>query len=91
MLAHRKLTAAPPPPLPRRLIRLAWLTRAVGGGRHGRSVRPGRRRCTQGGNLLNMLYKKERLEENVARMYLAECVLAIEQVHKIGFAHRYVA
>ena len=38
-----------------------------------------------------MLYKKERLEENVARMYLAECVLAIEQVHKIGFAHRYVA
>ena len=54
-------------------------------------MRPGRRRCTQGGNLLNMLYKKERLEENVARMYLAECVLAIEQVHKIGFAHRYVA
>jgi hypothetical protein len=44
---------------------------------------------TQGGNLLNLFYKLERLDEPAARFYLAECVLAIEQVHSIGFAHRY--
>jgi len=45
---------------------------------------------SQGGNLLNLFYKLEKFDEDTARFYLAECVLAIEQVHSIGFAHRCV-
>ncbi|KAF7432976.1 Serine/threonine-protein kinase [Pleurotus ostreatus] len=41
-----------------------------------------------GGDLMTMLIKYDTFSEDVTRFYLAECVLAIETVHKLGFIHR---
>ncbi|KAK6531445.1 Serine/threonine-protein kinase [Arthrobotrys megalospora] len=41
-----------------------------------------------GGDLMTMLIKYEVFSEDVTRFYMAECVLAIEAVHKLGFIHR---
>ena len=43
-----------------------------------------------GGDLMTMLIKYDTFSEDVTRFYIAECVLAIEAVHKLGFIHRYV-
>jgi serine/threonine protein kinase len=37
-----------------------------------------------------MLIKYDTFSEDVTRFYMAECVLAIEAVHKLGFIHRSV-
>jgi len=37
---------------------------------------------------MTMLIKYDTFSEDVTRFYLAECVLAIEAVHKLGFIHR---
>jgi serine/threonine protein kinase len=37
-----------------------------------------------------MLIKYEIFSEDITRFYIAEIVLAIEAVHKLGFIHRYV-
>jgi protein-serine/threonine kinase len=39
---------------------------------------------------MTMLIKYDTFSEDVTRFYIAECVLAIEAVHKLGFIHRYV-
>ncbi|KAA8909194.1 kinase-like domain-containing protein [Sphaerosporella brunnea] len=41
-----------------------------------------------GGDLMTMLIKYEIFTEDVTRFYMAQCVLAIETVHKLGFIHR---
>lgn len=41
-----------------------------------------------GGDLMTMLIKYEIFSEDVTRFYMAECVLAIEAVHRLGFIHR---
>ncbi|KAG9006011.1 hypothetical protein FRB95_006459 [Tulasnella sp. JGI-2019a] len=41
-----------------------------------------------GGDLLNLLIEKDIFEENFARFYIAEMILAIESCHKQGFIHR---
>jgi protein-serine/threonine kinase len=43
-----------------------------------------------GGDLMTMLIKYDTFSEDVTRFYMAECVLAIEAVHKMGFIHRLV-
>ncbi len=43
-----------------------------------------------GGDLMTMLIKYDTFSEDVTRFYLAECVLAIEAVHNLGFIHRFV-
>ena len=40
---------------------------------------------------MTMLIKYDTFSEDVTRFYMAECVLAIEAVHKLGFIHRFVA
>lgn len=42
-----------------------------------------------GGDLMTMLIKYDTFSEDVTRFYMAECVLAIEAVHNLGFIHRY--
>lgn len=42
-----------------------------------------------GGDLMTMLIKYDTFSEDVTRFYIAECVLAIEDIHKMGFIHRY--
>jgi protein-serine/threonine kinase len=42
-----------------------------------------------GGDLMTMLIKYEIFTEDITRFYMAEIVLAIEAVHKLGFIHRY--
>lgn len=37
---------------------------------------------------MTMLIKYDVFSEDVTRFYMAECVLAIEAVHKMGFIHR---
>jgi len=37
---------------------------------------------------MTMLIKYDTFSEDVTRFYIAECVLAIEAVHKLGFIHR---
>lgn len=37
---------------------------------------------------MSMLIKYDTFSEDVTRFYIAECVLAIEAVHKLGFIHR---
>ena len=44
-----------------------------------------------GGDLMTMLIKYDTFSEDVTRFYIAECVLAIEAVHQLGFIHRYGA
>jgi len=42
-----------------------------------------------GGDLLTLLSKfEDRLPEKMARFYLAEMVLAIDCIHKLGYVHR---
>ncbi|KZS97594.1 AGC/NDR protein kinase [Sistotremastrum niveocremeum HHB9708] len=41
-----------------------------------------------GGDLMTMLIRYDTFSEDVTRFYMAECVLAIEAVHKLGFIHR---
>jgi protein-serine/threonine kinase len=41
-----------------------------------------------GGDLMTMLIKYDTFSEDVTRFYIAECVLAIEAVHSLGFIHR---
>ena len=43
-----------------------------------------------GGDLMTMLIKYEIFSEDITRFYMAEIVLAIEAVHKLGYVHRYV-
>jgi len=43
-----------------------------------------------GGDLMTMLIKYEIFSEDITRFYMAELVLAIEAVHKLGFIHRFV-
>lgn len=42
-----------------------------------------------GGDLMTMLIKYDTFSEDVSRFYMAECVLAIEAVHNLGFIHRF--
>ena len=42
-----------------------------------------------GGDLMTMLIKYEVFSADITRFYMAEIVLAIEAVHKLGFIHRY--
>ena len=39
---------------------------------------------------MTMLIKYDTFSEDVTRFYIAECVLAIEAVHSLGFIHRWV-
>lgn len=41
-----------------------------------------------GGDLMTMLIKYDTFSDDVTRFYMAECVLAIEAIHKLGFIHR---
>lgn len=41
-----------------------------------------------GGDLMTMLIKYEIFSEDITRFYMAEIVMAIEAVHKLGFLHR---
>ncbi|PSK45337.1 serine/threonine-protein kinase CBK1 [Elsinoe australis] len=41
-----------------------------------------------GGDLMTMLIKYEIFSEDITRFYMAELVLSIEAVHKLGFIHR---
>ncbi|KAG5952874.1 cobalt toxicity [Claviceps sorghi] len=41
-----------------------------------------------GGDLMTMLIKYEVFSEDITRFYMAECIAAIEAVHKLGFIHR---
>ena len=42
-----------------------------------------------GGDLLTLLSKfEDRLSEDMAQFYIAEMVLAIESIHKLGYVHR---
>ncbi|TFL00509.1 kinase-like domain-containing protein [Pterulicium gracile] len=41
-----------------------------------------------GGDLMTMLIKYDTFSEDVTRFYIAECVLAIQAVHDLGFIHR---
>lgn len=41
-----------------------------------------------GGDLMTLLIREETLNENVARFYIAESVLAIESIHKHNYIHR---
>ena len=41
-----------------------------------------------GGDLMTMLIKYEIFTEDVTRFYMAEILLAIEAVHKLGYIHR---
>ncbi|TDL17095.1 kinase-like protein [Rickenella mellea] len=41
-----------------------------------------------GGDLMTMLIKHDIFPERVTQFYMAECVLAIEAVHDLGFIHR---
>jgi len=43
-----------------------------------------------GGDLMTMLIKYETFAKDIARFYMAEILLAIEAVHKLGFIHRCV-
>ncbi|XP_074601235.1 uncharacterized protein LOC141855200 isoform X5 [Brevipalpus obovatus] len=41
-----------------------------------------------GGDLMSLLIKLGVFEESLARFYIAELILAVESVHKMGFIHR---
>ncbi|KAM4700724.1 hormonally up-regulated neu tumor-associated kinase [Discoglossus pictus] len=43
--------------------------------------------CT-GGNLMHKIYEKKRLEENEARKYIRQLILAVEHLHRAGVVHR---
>ena len=41
-----------------------------------------------GGDLMTMLIKQDILNENDAKFYIAELILAVDAVHKMNFIHR---
>ena len=41
-----------------------------------------------GGDLMNMLIKKDIFNTEEARFYIAETILAVEYVHSLGYVHR---
>ena len=41
-----------------------------------------------GGDLMTLLMRKDILSEEESRFYIAETILAIESVHKMGYIHR---
>jgi len=41
-----------------------------------------------GGDMMTLLMKKDILAEEAAQFYIAETVLAIDSIHKLGFIHR---
>ncbi|XP_063303943.1 hormonally up-regulated neu tumor-associated kinase isoform X1 [Pelobates fuscus] len=41
-----------------------------------------------GGNLMHKIYEKKRLEENEARQYIRQLILAVEHLHRAGVVHR---
>merc|ERR1712126_786642 len=41
-----------------------------------------------GGDMMTLLMKKDTLSEECSQFYVAETVLAIESIHKLGFIHR---
>lgn len=41
-----------------------------------------------GGDLLNLLIERDTFEEDFAKFYVAEMVLAIQEAHKLGYIHR---
>ncbi|OMH85944.1 Serine/threonine-protein kinase orb6 [Zancudomyces culisetae] len=41
-----------------------------------------------GGDLMTMLIKYDIFPEDVTRFYMAECILAIADIHRLGFVHR---
>lgn len=41
-----------------------------------------------GGDMMSLLIRVDVFPEDMARFYIAECVLAIESVHRLGFIHR---
>jgi len=41
-----------------------------------------------GGDLMTLLMKKDTLTNEQTRFYMAECALAIDSIHKMGFIHR---
>ncbi|ODV63737.1 serine/threonine protein kinase CBK1 [Ascoidea rubescens DSM 1968] len=41
-----------------------------------------------GGDLMTMLIRWDVFTEDITRFYMAECVLAIEVIHKLGYIHR---
>lgn len=43
-----------------------------------------------GGDMMTLLMREETLTETVARFYIAQCVLAIESIHKHNYIHRLV-
>jgi serine/threonine protein kinase len=42
----------------------------------------------QGGDMMRWLIEKDIFDETVARFYIAELLLAVEELHSFGFAHR---
>ena len=43
-----------------------------------------------GGDMMTLLIREDTLTESVARFYIAECILAIESIHKHNYIHRYI-
>lgn len=41
-----------------------------------------------GGDFLGVLIRENILEENVARHYIAEMIVCVEEAHRLGFIHR---
>ena len=41
-----------------------------------------------GGDLMNVLMKKDILSEEQAKFYMAEMLLAVDSVHKLNYIHR---
>lgn len=44
-----------------------------------------------GGSLLNLLFKWDVFDEEQTRFYVAEIVHAIEEIHRMGYCHRFGA
>lgn len=42
-----------------------------------------------GGDMMSLLIQLDIFPEEMTRFYVAECVLAIASVHKLGFIHRF--
>lgn len=41
-----------------------------------------------GGDIMTLLIEKNILPENVVKYYIAECIMALEELHRRGFIHR---
>merc|ERR1712151_382696 len=41
-----------------------------------------------GGDLMTLLMEKDILSEKEAQFYMAQCILAVESVHKLNYIHR---